>query len=319
MSFRRWAGVGSVLVLGIAVGLAAPPARAAVGSAVLGSWDYISVPSGCAKDVTGAEPGDVTVKADGVWRTVRMRRSGTLSSSAVSGATDVTGRIATDTRGSTKVGLKVSASASATPRTPSICAVDNYGVDATVSARQALAPTTSWLVVRSSGSTRGSAETGFGSPDVTGGFVPLGRSLTRLVPAGTYTLGGGVDAAVRVPAGSTTARSASASATATVALFPVGTLRARSGNGLGYVKAGHRDCSQHRAKAYVSEAARTRARSATFFVNGERRFTLSGRQLQRDAVFVSSIPRASAGAIRVDVVLRSGARRTSYATSWPCA
>ncbi|WP_207010189.1 hypothetical protein [Nocardioides aromaticivorans] len=320
MSIRRWAGAVTVLVLGVTTGLAAPPAaHAAVGSAVLGSWDYVSVPSGCANALTGTEPGDVTVKADGAWRTVRLRRSGTLSSSAVSGATTVTGRIATDSRGSTKVGIKVSASATAKPRSPSICAVDNYAVDATVSARQAVTPARSWLVVRSSGSTRGSSQTGFGSPDVTGGFVALGRSLTKLVPAGTYTLGGGVDASVNVPANSTTARSAAASATATVALFPIGTLRARSGDGLGYVKAGHRDCTHNRVKAYFSDAARTSVRSATFSVDGQRRFTLTGSQLQRDAVFVSSVPRASSGAIRVDILLRSGARRTSYATSWPCA
>lgn len=319
MSFRRWVGVGSVLALGLAVGLVAPAARAAVGAAVLGSWDYVSVPSGCTNALTGTEPGDVTVKADGLWHTVQLRRSGSLSSSAVSGATTVTGRVATDGRGSTKVGIKVSASATARPRTPSICAVNNYAVDATVSARQAVTPTRSWLVVRSSGSTRGSSTTGFGSPDVTGGFVPLGRSLTRLVPAGTYTVGGGVDASVAVPANATTTRSSAASATATVAIFPIGTLRARSGDGLGYIRAGHRDCTHNRVTAYFSEAARTKVRSATFSVDGDRRFTLSGSQLQREAVFVSSIPRASSGAIRVDILLTSGAHRTSYATSWPCA
>ena len=320
MSIRRWAGAGSVLVLGVAMVLVAPPAaHAAVGTAVLGSWDYVSVPSGCTTALTGTEPGDVTVKADGVWRTVRLKRSGTLSSSAVSGATTVTGRIATDSRGSTRVGIKVAASATAKPRNPSICAVNNYGVDATVSARQAVTPTRSWLVVRSSGSTRGSSETGFGSPDVTGGFVALGRSLTKLVPAGTYTLGGGVGAAVAVPANSTTTRSAAARAAAPGARFPLGARRARAGDGLGYITAGHRDCTYHRAKAYFSDAARTGVRSATFSVDGVRRFTLTGSQLQRDAIFVSSIPPASSGAIRVDILLRSGARRTSYATSWPCA
>lgn len=316
---RRWSVLGALGVL-LAGGLQPAPAHAAIDSAYLSSFDTLSIPSGCANTLSGSEPGDVRIAPDGRWRTITLRRSGRLSSSDIAGGATVTGRVTTDARGTTRVGMKVSASASARPVASSICSIDHYTVSATSDARKAVSPTRAWLVIRSTGSVRGTTEAMFGAEGPTRDyFIRLGQSLTRLVPAGTYTLGGGVAASVSVAAHSTKAASSAANATANVALVRIGTLRTFAGTGRPYVRTGHRDCSLNRARIDLTAAARTQARRITFSVNGVRRVTMRSAGLQRSSFYLGRIPDASAGAIRADIVLKSGAKRTMQATTWPCA
>ncbi len=316
---RRWSVLGALGVL-LAAGLQPAPAQAAIDSAYLSAYDTLSIPAGCANTMSGSEPGDVRIAPDGRWRTITLRRSGRLSSSDITGGATVTGRVTTDARGTTRVGMKVSASASARPVASSVCSVDHYSVSASSEARKAVSPTRAWLVIRSSGSVRGVTDARFGAKGPTRDyFIRLGQSLTRLVPAGTYTLGGGVAASVSVAARSTRAASSAANATANVAVIRIGTLRTFTGTGRSYVRTGHRDCALNRARIDLTAAARTSARRITFSVNGVPRVTMRSAGLQRSSFYLGRIPDASAGAIRADIVLKSGARRTMQATTWPCA
>lgn len=323
MSIRRWASAGSVLVLGVAMGVAASPARADAGNALMDVSASVRVnDAGCARPAWSSARTTLPIPADGRTRELVVSQSGKAAASSVTASRAVRGAYSADSRGMRRLAIRASASVSAGPNASKVCAVTVLAATTAFYTQSMTAPKRSWLVVRSSGSVRPAstrAVVGLTGGSVDDAGVKPGGSITRLVPAGTYRIGAQLEPFVDVPVQTTTTRSAAASLTATVALFPIGTLRARSGDGLGYVKAGHRDCTYNRVKAYFSEAARTKVRSATFSVDGERRFTLTGSQLQRDAIFVSSIPRASSGAIRVDILLRSGARRTSYATSWPCA
>ncbi len=54
-------------------------------------------------------------------------------------------------------------------------------------------------------------------------------------------------------------------------------------------------------------------------MNGEHRFTLSGRELRRSTAYLRAIPKKSAGSVRAAIVLKSGAKRSVSSTSWPCA
>lgn len=316
---RRWSVLGALGVL-LAGGLQPAPAHAAVEAAYLRAWDAVSIPGECANNLSGREPGDVRVPPDGRWRTVTLRRSGRVSSSDVTGGATVTGRVSTDTRGTTRVGMKVSASASARPAWSSFCSIDRYLVSASSDAVRAVTPTKAWLVIQSTGSVRGTTDATFGAEGPTRDyFIRLGQSLTRLVPAGTYTLGGGVAASVSVAARSTTAASSAANATANVAVIRIGTLRTFAGTGRAYVRTGHRDCALNRARIDLTAATRKYARRITFSVNGVRRVTMRSAGLQRSSFYLGRIPDATAGAIRADIVLKSGARRTMQATTWPCA
>src|SRR5690606_11149440 len=115
---------------------------------------------------------------------------------------------------------------------------------------------------------------------------------------------------VRVPADSTLRHHEAAQVTARLLIHPIGTLRSRTGNGLGYVNVGHRDCARHRTILRFSSAARSRARKVTVFVNGKRRIVLKGRHVRRAVLTVTSIPAASSGALRVVTTLKGGGRRT---------
>ena len=315
---RRWSVLGALGVL-LAAGLQPAPAHAAIDSAYLSAYDTWSIPSGCANTVGGTEPGDVRLAPDGRWRTITLRRSGRLSSSDMTGGATVTGRVTTDARGTTRLGMKVSASASARPTASSPCSL-RYSVSATSEARRAVSPTKAWLVIRSTGSVRGTTDAMFGAEGPTRDyFIRLGQSLTRLVPAGTYTLGGGVAASVNVAASSTRAASSAANAKANVAVIRIGTLRTLTGTGRPYVRTGHRDCALNRIRVDLTEAARTKARRITFSVNGVARVTMRSAGLRRSSFYLGRIPDASAGALRADIVLKSGARRTTYASTWPCA
>lgn len=315
---RRWSVAGAVGVL-LATGLAPAPTHAAVDSAHLRAWDTVSIPAGCEDDLAGPEPRDVDIAPDGRWRTIYLRRSGSVSESNVAGSATVSGRVTTDARGTTRVGMKVSAAATARPTVPSICSLE-YGVTASSDAQRAVVPAKAWLVIRSTGSVRGTTDATFGAEGPTRDyFIRLGQSLTRLVPAGTYTLGGGVAASVSVAARSTTAASSAANATANVAVIRIGTLRTFAGTGRAYVRTGHRDCALNRARVDLTAATRKYARRITFSVNGVRRVTMRSAGLQRSSFYLGRIPDATAGAIRADIVLKSGARRTMQATTWPCA
>lgn len=323
MSFRRWMGVGSVLALGATMGLQPVGAQADAGSAVMEIAASVRVNDpGCATPTWASARKVQAVPADGRIRELTSTQTGKGAASSLTAARAVRGSYTVDARGTRRVSVRASASVSAGPNASEACSVTLFGTTAAFYTQSMTAPKRSWLVVRSSGAVRPATTTavvGLSGGSIEDGGVKPGGSITRLVPAGAYRIGAQLEPFVRVPAQTTTTRSAAASLTATVALIPIGTLRSRSGDGLGYITAGHRDCTYDRVKATFSAAGRTKVGRATFSVDGERRFTLTGSQLQRDAIFVRSIPRASSGAIRVDIVLRTGARRTSYATSWPCA
>ena len=102
--------------------------------------------------------------------------------------------------------------------------------------------------------------------------------------AGEYIIGADLRPEVSAPAGTTTTQRASASVSARVSLFPIGTVRSHGGTGTRFVAFGHRNCSYDRVPVRIGRSAPRWVKKITFSVNGQRRFTLSGRELRRTSV-----------------------------------
>jgi hypothetical protein len=179
----------------------------------------------------------------------------------------------------------------------------------------------SWAVVRSSGTAVGYSE---GSVEFGGGNqpvyfdVPKGRSLTRLVSAGRYQVQPSLTSKSTLPTNGRRAVSARSTMSATAALIPVGTLRTQRGKAVRFVRAGHRDCVDHKVRVRLSDSLPRAAKRVTLYVNGKKRTVLTGRELRRSGVTLRQIAPRSLGVIKAVVVRKSGAKNAMRATSWPC-
>lgn len=323
MKFRRWIGAGSAVVLGLGLGLQPTAAQASAGDAslVIGTWVRAN-DIGCGEPAWRAAARTKNLPADGRTRAVRLSQSGKAAGSTVKAYRSSEGTYNASGWGTRKLKVSLSVRLSATANPSRICWVNSFVGKAEIYTVRMSAPKKSWMVVRSRGAKQGSAEANIGvqgPTTATSAWVAPGKPVTRLVPKGEYTLGSRVKPSMSVPARTTSTRTASASIVGTVALYPIGTLRARSGNGKSFVKPGHRDCSKNRVKVGLTAAARTKARKITFTVDGKKRFTLTGAKLKQTSVFVGRIPKKTAGTIKANIVLKSGAKKTTKSTSWPCA
>lgn len=322
MSLRRRAALATVLVLTAGLGMQPAPAHAAIASTRVDLFEAATVSDpGCAAPTfTGSRPGSVALPADGRTRQYQLGRTGRAATSTLGAQGTVRGWAARNSWGTHRLVVSAVAGLSAKPSTATFCAVTLRAEAALFSRVTGIGR--SWLVVSSSGASRGGAAA---APivglqgDTVQALVTPGRSVTRLVPAGDYTIGARVAPRVVAPARTTTAQSASASVSATVSLLPVGTLRARSGRGLAYVKVGHRSCAGNSTYAYFSSAARTKALRITFYVDGQRRGVLTGSALQRSALLVTRIAPRGIGKVEAVIRLKTGEKRTMKAISWPCA
>lgn len=325
MSVRRWVSASAIVVLGAGLVLQPVPAGARVGSAQLTADDSISRldRDECIDTVStsGREPQTVRLRTDGVWQAIpRLTREGQISTSAVRAASDVSGRVATDSWGTTRVGMRIATTITARPSRPASYCEFSYSVDAFVEVFDVTVRGLSWLVVRSSGKSAGAVQDllrAARSDDKVQLSVRPGGSITRLVPGGSYGLGGGSTSTVTVPRNTSDPRAASSSIAATISVYPIGTRRTHSG-ATGYARSGHRSCTEHKVRITLTDKARNRARRITFYVDGDRRRVLTGSAIQRPGLTLRSIRPASYGKVRVVVHTRSGARRTLRSTTWPC-
>lgn len=324
VSMRRCASAAVAGVLGMALGVPAAPAGAVVGTASITVGESLSWggPTGvnCPRSVTGAKPAPLPTKADGVWRTITMSRSGSLATSALSGTAVGRARVVSDAHGVTRIDLRMSSTVSLKPSGPSPCVI-GYRTRSGATALDVTVAKRSWLAVRSSVTARGAVEgsIGAGKMDESASyFVAPGKSLTRLVAPGSYGMGGEAGSGTSVPAGSTTATSASSSVSGLVAFFPVGTRRSLSGDGRAFATVGHRSCTYNRVRVTFTDRTRTSARQIALYVNGDRRYVLRGRSLQRSSILLTRIAASSDGVVKAVVTTKSGARRTMRSTSWPC-
>ncbi|MFC5728217.1 hypothetical protein [Nocardioides vastitatis] len=121
-----------------------------------------------------------------------------------------------------------------------------------------------------------------------------------------------------VPFGSRDDQLSRASADVAANIFPIGTLRSQRGRALRFLRAGHRNCTDHKVRVALSRSLPRRAKRVTLYVNGDRRTVLTGRELRRTAVVLRRIAPRSDGVVRAVVVRKSGAREAMRATSWPC-
>lgn len=329
MTVRRWATAGVVGILGLGLGMqpaGADGAERAAGE-TQSTYAYtvalLQDGAGCNNQsipLTGPEPSNMFVPLDGKTHTAVMDRRGTTSGATLRGTGSVSGRVVSTSQGLRKSYLTATVAASVTPgSSPRPCTVMTNalgGVEMDVTATKK-----SWLVVRSSGSAVGHSEAGV---EVSGTTTPLyvvipkGRAVVRLVPPGSYNIHSFLTSKSRLLASGTATVSSRATMSGTAALVPVGTRRSLTGSGTGFVAAGHRNCTSNEVRVAFSRAARTRTRSITFYVNGERRVVLRGRALIRSSIVLRRIAPASAGVIKAVVRTRSGARRTMASTSWPC-
>jgi hypothetical protein len=322
MKVRRWLGAGAALVVGAALFAQPPVAEASAFAASITASDTVEATGAdfaCRNSVSmsGARPGTVSFPADGVTREYRLGRSGTAGSSDVRTAASVRGGVATNAWGTTRATVKAGASVSARPQGPTSCTVSAAATG--ILAVRVVAPRTSWLVVRSSAKLAG-ADPALGIESDNGAVrlqVAPGRALTRLVPASTYTLVGGLTASVQVR--TTAPQAEQGSLDASLALYPIGTLRKHTGTGKRFITAGNRDCARKRVDLALSARAHKKARRITLTLDGKRVKVLTGRSLQRAVVRVKRIPAKSGGVIGATVVLKSGAVRRMKASSWPCA
>lgn len=322
MSVRRWVGAGVALGVGLTLGLQPVQARAAIGSAALeiGAVAEVS-PSDCEQPDWSPAYKSLGVPADGRTRELRLTQTGQGGLSKLSASRSVQGAYGANSWGTRRVTLRASAAVSAGPNASTRCAVTRLSTSAAFYTESMTAPKRSWLVVRSSGSVRPSGTSAIVglTGDSFNAVVKPGGSITRLVPAGAYTIGARLEPRLSVPAGTTTTRSASASVSAKVSLFPIGTVRSHGGTGTRFVAFKHRSCTYDRVPVLLGRSTPTLVKSITFYVNGDRRFTLSGRELRRTAAYLRAIPKKSAGSVRAAIVLKSGAKRSVSSTSWPCA
>lgn len=317
---RRWSGALVAVVLGAGLVLHPGAANAIAGNAYLSAWDRYSS-STCKSSMTGAGPKGAPVPADGTWRKIQLNRSGRVATSAVSATSTVSGRLVNDSRGSSRLGVRISASATARPTSASSCPA-TYVLKSGVGGADVVLSKTSWLVVRSDLSTQGSygGKLGLYSATGPGSWVAKpGGARTRLMPRGQYILGASMNNGLQVPKGSTAPKAVRATLSASLSLFPIGTLSSRRGRGLSYVTVGHRDCAYNRVKLTLLDRAGTSARRITVDVDGRRRLDLSGRELDRSGYLLSGIARSTNGVIRARVTTASGGSVTMLAASWPCA
>jgi hypothetical protein len=326
---RRWGVACSALALSAGLALQPVSSSAQAGAVEIakviandsGGMSWTTGATCTSSPGTGAEP-ELDLPVNGGWRTVHMSRTGSrYATTQMAGTSDTSARVSSDARGATRLEVKATTTARATPSSASpdctvrYSATGGAGIQVAVTRR-------SWIVVRSSVTSRG----GFGGElyveatdsDFVVESVP-GKGITRLVTPQTYQLIGALAAEVDVPAGSATARSSSASMVASLAVLPVGTRRTHTGNGRPFVTAGHRNCAQNRTLMTLTRAARTKARSITFFADGQRRVVLRGRALQRSSILLTRLAPRKFGLVRAEIVLRSGAKRVTQSTSWPCA
>lgn len=233
---RRWSGALVAGVLGLGLALHPVTATAVAGPANLYAWDAYSS-STCAKSMTGAGPKGGPVPADGTWREVQLDRRGRVASSSITARSVVSGRLVNDSRGSSRLSLRISSTSSARPTSSSSCPV-TYILESGVGGADVIISKPSWFVVRSSLSASG-VRSGylrlFSTTDSRRWTAQPGGALTKLVSRGQYILDTELKSAIRVPRGTTAARSARASLSASLSLFPIGTLRSRQGAGLSYV------------------------------------------------------------------------------------
>lgn len=324
MSLRRRAGAALALLLTAGFAVHPAPAHATIVGATLEAYETASVSGdpGCATPTfTGSRPGSLEVPADGRARVVTLDRTGRAATSTLRAAGTIRGWAARNSWGTHRVSVSAVVAVSAKPSAATVCSVSLQATGAVFA--EAKSVRKSWLVVRSTGSSRGGAAVApiIGIQRMPSSFsilVAPGRSVTRLVPAGDYAVGGRLTPRVVAAARTTTGQSASASVSGTVSLLPVGTLRSRTGRGLAYVTVGHRSCGTNSTYAYLSSAARSKAKRITFFVDGQRRGVLQGRALQRSALLVSGIAPRGTGEVQAVIRLKSGAKRTMRAISWPC-
>ena len=325
---RRWLGAGVALFVGAA--LLAPPvgAHAAATGARYAATDTISVigaDAACKNtkhttSLNASGEGDgKPFPIDGVTREYHIDRTGTAGSSTTRTTAVMRGNVVTNAWGSMRAKVRATASASARPSGATVCGVS-------IAARAELivdlvAPRRSWAVVRSTGRLSGaSSSLGLESTDGrTRLVVNPGAKLTRLLPPGGYAVIGGVTASVSVPAHTTAARAEQGLVDATLAFYPIGTLRKLTGKARPFITAGNRDCSRKRVDLTLTKRAHKKARRITLTLNGKRVKVLTGKALRRDRVRVKRIPAKSAGVVRASVVLKSGAVRTMKTTSWPCS
>lgn len=330
MSVRRWVGAGVALGVGLTLGLQPVQARAAIGSAALEIGAFVEVSqSWCEKPdwredtpTTSTNTATTAISA-GQTRELEGNLSGQAGGSKLSASRFVRGSYSANSWGTRRVVLRGSVAVSAGPN-PSPCTVKKFNATVRVYTLGMSAPKRSWLVVRSSGARSGSGGVIVGMTGrVFGSQPPVLQqpdgAITRLVPAGEYEIGAELKPQVSVPAGSTTTRRASASVSAKVSLFPIGTVRSHGGTGTRFVAFKHRSCAYDRVPVQLGRSTPTLVKSITFYVNGDRRFTLSGRELRRTTAYLRAIPKKSAGSVRAAIVLKSGAKRSVSSTSWPCA
>lgn len=318
---RRWSVALVAGVLGAGLVLHPGAASAVAGNAYLSAWDRYSAYT-CATSMTGAGPKGAPVPDDGTWRRVQLDRSGRLATSTISATSVVSGRLTNDSRGSSRLGVRVSASATARPTAASANCQATYILDSGVGGADVSLSKTSWLVVRSDLSVSGAygGKLGLYSATGPGSWVTRpGGAITRLFPRGQYILGADMWNRIQVPKGTTATRTARATLSASLSLFPIGTLRSRQGGGLSYITVGHRDCAHDRVNLALLDRAATSARRITVDVDGRRRLDLTGSELDRSGYAVSGIARRTYGVVRATVTTASGGSVTMLATSWPCA
>lgn len=320
---RRWAVLGTLLAV-VAAGTTGVQEAGAAARAADQQWvaatGLASVLGPCGGEsvaLTGPQhPGSTALPVDGTVRTFTIDVSGWDQHTTFRATGRVRASATRSGRGMRRLAIDASLAASTAPTAERRCgaALEAFaGVSVAVTTTQR-----SWLVAQSavSGALDGSVRAARKGTSVID--LPLGQRATRLVAPGDYRLtSSGRARVVEEPGGGGAARSGTF--TSSVAVIPVGTRRSLSGTGLSFVTFGHRSCADDRVRARLSDAARSRVRKVTFFVNGQRRQVLRGRQLQRSGTQLSSIGPRTSGAVRAELVLRSGARRTTSSTSWPCA
>ena len=320
MKVRRSVGVVAALAASLGLPPVAAEAGPATGSGQLQMSYSAQVSSaGCGMDMNADTP-VVGLSASGAWQTVKGSAIGSMAQFRPVADATARARIVTGARGGVRVDLAVDAVTEIYPSGINDGCTVKYGLGGAVESTVSV-PVSSWAVARGSAKVQGGSSSNFEavSPDRTVRVVgSLGYPSTRLVPAGSFSARLWLSPNA-VSAGPVTTVRASVNGTGTVAFVPIGTRRTLSGTGTGLISVGHRDCGRNRVVASFSSAARTRLRSATFAVDGQRRVVLRGRQLQRSSLVLGSIARTGAGKVSVQMVLKSGARRVTASTSWPCA
>ncbi len=325
MSVRRpFAAAGAALLAGV-LGVQVTTAEATTPTVTDTYYDaggFFYEIAGC-DQTSGNESSPNALAADGAWHTTaNVTRSGTYQGTAWSRSVSTKARITRSSRGGARLEVRATASSKVDPSPRATCAF-NDEVSGWANLELTL-PVRSWLVLGSrvasqSGNGQAHGRAVVTSADGVVASVVAGGSRTRLVAAGSYevTADGGVRTGLSN--GSTRTKSHRATVNSSAAFVPIGTRRTHQGTGRSYLTPGHRDCARNHVRVTFSNAVRTRARSITFSVDGDRRTRLTGRGLDRASLTLGRIARKGKGAVRADIVLRSGARRTMTSTSWPCA